>query len=426
MIVFRSHSDFVSHRRVGEVPSFLALAGLLLAAALGCADRAPSASTQTTASDSAGIRIVVAAQPPSGSSAVLLVDAAPALTIGAEEGEAEYEFFRVSDAVRLPDGRIVVANSGTSELRVFDSTGRFMARVGRGGAGPGEFGSYPIRLHYVGGELLASDAEAARLHVFDSSLALIETRRFTLTPEVPRPQLRGLLADGAWLATAFDSGGALRGPPGSVITTRFAITLFDSRGEFLRRFGQFSGRPRYVNTVGETTHYPHLPLTVDAVVRPFGNQVLVVRGDRPEVELWNTDGTLSALLRWPRERPLASEWYPRYRELAIASLATANERNRRLYGAFYAKDLPLPEYAAMYENALVDSALRIWLLRYRLPGEDGDPQWDVLDESGRWLGVVSTPLGLEVFRISGDHLMGQMRDSLGVERVVLHRLRVAP
>lgn len=426
MTEFRPHSEFVFDRRVRDVSSVLALTGLLLFAAFGCADRAPSASTQTTASDSAGIRIVMAAQPPSGPPVPLLVDAAPELSIGAEAGEAEYELFRVSDAVRLSDGRIVVANSGTSELRAFDASGRFLARVGRAGAGPGEFGSYPIRLHHVGGELLASDAEAARLHAFDSSLALIETRRFTLTPEVPRPQLRGLLADGAWLATAFDSGGALRGLPGSVITTRFAITLFDSRGELLRRFGQFSGRPRYVNTVGETTHYPHLPLTVDAVVRPFGNRVLVVRGDRPEVELWNTDGTLSALLRWPRERPRAAEWYPRYRELAIAGLATANERNRRLYGAFYAKDLPLPEYAAMYANAQVDAAQRIWLLRYWLPGDEGAPQWDVLDESGRWLGVVSTPVGLEVFHIGGDHLIGRMRDSLGVERVVLHRLRVAP
>ncbi|MGW8266986.1 MAG: hypothetical protein ACWGSQ_11490 [Longimicrobiales bacterium] len=44
---------------------------------------------------------------------------APILEIGVREGEEAYQFFRVGGSVRLADGRIVVANTGARELRVF-------------------------------------------------------------------------------------------------------------------------------------------------------------------------------------------------------------------------------------------------------------------------------------------------------------------
>ena len=42
-------------------------------------------------------------------------------------------------ALRLPNGQIVIANSGSNELRYYDSAGVFLYAVGREGFGPGEF-----------------------------------------------------------------------------------------------------------------------------------------------------------------------------------------------------------------------------------------------------------------------------------------------
>lgn len=398
---------------------------LVFAVIAACNERSPSTPAGVTVFDSVGVRIVESSAPLlAAPDELVVIDEAAALVIGAEAGDELYQLHRVSDATSLPDGRIVIANSGSSELRVFDSEGVFIARAGRQGAGPGEFGAFAAtRLHFVQGELLATDPGLFRLHAFDSTLALIETRSFTLSAELPRPLLRGVFDDGSWLAIAFDAGGSLRGAPGSVIGTSFAITIHDARGKLLRRFGRFDGRKRYVNAVGEITHYPQLPFTSDAVVQPYGKQILVLRGDQPEVELWDTDGTLRTRMRWSRERVRSADWYARYRDEAVAALATASERDRRLYGAFYEKDLPLPEFAAMYDEVVVDSARRIWVRRYRLPGDTGDEQWDVLDDSGQWLGTTSTPRGLEIFEIGSSHLLGRVRDSLGVERVVLHALR---
>ena len=58
----------------------------------------------------------------------------PTLSIGVEDGDPNYQFFRVLSAVRLADQTVVVANTGTGHLRFYDPDGRYVARAGgRGG-----------------------------------------------------------------------------------------------------------------------------------------------------------------------------------------------------------------------------------------------------------------------------------------------------
>lgn len=76
-----------------------------------------------------------------------LVDSTPVVQIGMVQGDAAYEFDQANSAVRLVDGRILVANSGSEQLRYFDSAGKALGTVGREGQGPGDFdgvlGVYP-------------------------------------------------------------------------------------------------------------------------------------------------------------------------------------------------------------------------------------------------------------------------------------------
>ena len=55
------------------------------------------------------------------------------------DGEDPYLFRYAWDATKLSDGRIVVADRSTSELRVFDAAGTYLATWGGLGEGPGEF-----------------------------------------------------------------------------------------------------------------------------------------------------------------------------------------------------------------------------------------------------------------------------------------------
>lgn len=59
---------------------------------------------------------------------------------GATDDPAD-ELLRVRTALRLPDGRFVVANGKPLEARVYRPSGELVARLGREGEGPGEYRS---------------------------------------------------------------------------------------------------------------------------------------------------------------------------------------------------------------------------------------------------------------------------------------------
>jgi hypothetical protein len=71
----------------------------------------------------------------------------------------------------------------------------------------------------------------------------------------------------------------------------------------------------------------------------------------------------------------------------------------------------------------MDDERRIWLERFRLPGDTGPRRWDVIAANGEWLGTVDVPPRFTLFRAGRDYVLGRTLDSLGVERVQRHRVR---
>ena len=119
--------------------------------------------------DSAGAIIVDNAHPAPDSRLPWKVGTQPSLSIGAvDSGEAD-QLFGVTDATRLPDGRIVIANAGSSELRVFNPDGSHSATWGRRGEGPGEFttGSPAAVARWPGDSIAAPNRWGGRLSIFD-------------------------------------------------------------------------------------------------------------------------------------------------------------------------------------------------------------------------------------------------------------------
>jgi len=111
----------------------------------------------------------------------------PLLEIGVREGEEEYQFFRVGGSVRLADGRIVVANTGGRELRVFGPDGSYEKTIGRDGEGPGEF-RWPTRIRMLSPDsLMVWDQSLQRISFFDGdgrflSMSTLNTSSENLFP----------------------------------------------------------------------------------------------------------------------------------------------------------------------------------------------------------------------------------------------------
>jgi hypothetical protein len=100
---------------------------------------------------------------------VLAISPEPAVSIGVVEGDEVYQLHNAVASIQLADGRVVVANAGSAELRFFDAAGRYLRSAGGRGGGPGEFrwltGLYP----YGADSLLAVDGAGNRISVFDTS-----------------------------------------------------------------------------------------------------------------------------------------------------------------------------------------------------------------------------------------------------------------
>ena len=145
---------------------------LLLLAAVPM--RGPSAQVLR---DSAGVSIIsIDLDKPRGSR----LSALPVVAIGDSDVERE-QLFRVTSVARLGDGSIVVANNGTSSLKIFDRTGRFLRELGRRGQGPAEFGNIE-RVWILPGDTIVAADSRRRLVFFTSSGERRTGRRWGKSP----------------------------------------------------------------------------------------------------------------------------------------------------------------------------------------------------------------------------------------------------
>lgn len=88
----------------------------------------------------------------------------PLVDIGGEGGPEELS--GVTGAVSLSDGRIVIGNGATNEIRFFSADGDYLETIGRRGGGPGEFYSLLWVGVAPGDTILAYDIRTQRLSWF--------------------------------------------------------------------------------------------------------------------------------------------------------------------------------------------------------------------------------------------------------------------
>lgn len=100
--------------------------------------------------------------------ALWTVDTTPRVTVGTREADPGHELAGVSGA-RLEAGVLIVANSGSFELRRFDSLGRYLGAAGRKGQGPGEFLGRIALFPAPGDSLYTLDDQNLRWSIHDGS-----------------------------------------------------------------------------------------------------------------------------------------------------------------------------------------------------------------------------------------------------------------
>ncbi|MEW5931214.1 MAG: hypothetical protein AB1941_27435 [Gemmatimonadota bacterium] len=396
------------------------LAGVALTVLLtACGDPSSRTTTTTLVRDSAGVAIV---ENPSetGDSLAWRIASRPALDVGGGATPSE-QLFQALAATRLPDGRVVVANAGTHELRFYASDGRHLLTAGREGDGPGEF----RHLGWVGllsGDTLAAwDAVQGRLSVFDSRGRFVRGFTSTGLPGI-FPQLHGAFADGSVvLATGMDL--ARLPAAGQVWRDTAAYVRVGHAGERLGDLGRFPGTEQFAALPpgGRGTFIVNTrPFARRTVTAVRGDRLYVGTGDRYEVAVYDASGRLARLVR-KEHRPLAVT--SKDREDYRASLVNLGSEQARRDEERMRESAPYPDAMPPYTGLRVDAEGYLWVEEAVRPGERGaGVPWSVFDPEGRFLGTLRLPPALHVLEIGRDYVLGRARDESDREHLRLYRL----
>ncbi len=391
------------------------IVGVMLAlSALACQqDPGTRTALASAARDSAGVRIVENARPPDGSRLGWTIGPEPAVSIGVFEGEEPYMLHWADDATRLRDGRIVVANNGSNELRVFDADGTHVATWGRDGEGPSDFAALTEVDAWPGDSIIAWYTGAFGMAVYDSDGTF--GRTFVLQSQENvnglRPRLDAARADGTLLSTrdVEDLDSAI-------------VEVWTSQGALSASMGAHPAEEILITGEGRGRTLSRLAYSRQLVTGLWGDLVVISHNSRYEIMAYRVDGVLDRvvrrdhLLRSPTEadrEPFVEE------QLSLLEGADIPEFVERAARQEF-ETTPLADFFPAFVSVLGDAAGHLWLEEYEFPRENRPGTlWTVFDPEGDALGFVETAEGLEIYEIGEDYILGRVKNELGVESIQL-------
>ena len=392
----------------------MAPAALFIVAA--CADGA-SPDVAYTVSDSAGVTIVESISPAWNDAQGWTVGPENTLEIGEASAEEPYVFSQIGGVLQLSDGRLVVADGGSSEIRFFDSDGRFLLAAGREGDGPGEYRVIESLGVGQGDSLWVYDFSLRRITSLAPDGSLLGTH--TLGVELPTLGAVGRLPDGDFVMAQFWSSAVAEEGVLGLRRDPVAYARFSRRGEFVDTIAMLPGREVVLSDDGGRTVMGAPPFGHTSRHTLSGGRLYVGSQETFQIGVYRPNGALERLIRIPDM------------DLAITQEDLASEKNRRVQGVSsedqpglrtYLDEIETPKTKPAYLHLMVDDGDNLWASEY-VPFTDAPERWFVFNRIGAWLGMVSMPEGFRPHRIADDWILGVRVDDLGVERVVRYRLR---
>jgi hypothetical protein len=333
---------------------------------------------------------------------------APSLAIAS----AECELNRVNGLVLQQSGGIVVSNAGELQLCYYSPAGTFIRKVGRQGAGPGEFASmYDVSL-YRGDSIVVSDRMQRRVSIFGP--AGEPGRQFP----VIRPDTLGshnttiALASGDFLLSFSEV---------KTMTPRKEAVVFHQ--QFVRATPDGQAGPRVARLVqgehfvqatppemGGTAYWSlHWGRSTSISAKSSG----FVDGDGEDSAVREADGNgqvrvihVAPLSR----RPVTPQLIAAYRTSTIA----AEKPERRAVTERMVNEMPFPREMPAYGRIIADDRGPVWVESY--PDSSGS-YWLRLDPA-----TVSTkgyrfPARFRLLAVRGDRACGVGRDADDLQAV---------
>jgi hypothetical protein len=389
----------------------------VLLAGTGACDDARQGAPDAIVSDSAGVRIVTNVGGPG--ELPWVVSAMPRVSIGGSAAPDSDQLFRVRGATRLSDGRLVVANAGSHELRFYDPDGSFVGASGREGDGPGEYRGIWLVHRLEGDSLLVYDQQSQRTSLLGPNGDFVRTVERERTADVSFSSVIGFYDDGSQLAAGLVDTGGL--PPEGLQRFATDLYLFGPDGAFQAELGSYSTNETYFAPLQGGGFSFWDPIFGRRSVRlAAGDRFVFADNATFDIQVSDPDGALRMRIRRSEPAPRVE---PRHVEAYEASrLEELTDENARRELERIFDEIDVPERFPAHGQVLHDPMGLLWVEVYREPGDDV-MRWDVFGPDGLAIGRVNFPEILDpVFEIGPDYVLGLARDAFDVEAVHVYGL----
>jgi hypothetical protein len=377
---------------------------LLLTACVGEANQPGDSLEHST-----GTRVVESSAPQWLKDHGWIIAESPQLDLASSGTGPSHEFERVTDALRLDDGRIVVADDGSREVRLFSPAGEFISSVGRGGEGPGEFQRIQTISRWRGDSIVVFDQRLDRATVLSEGGGV----RTILLANLPhRPEYLRALGDSG-LVGLFSPPAFQPAEPGAYRVPYLVLRL-DAEGVVLDTLGQIGGREGYWAAgisgpllIGRNGH-----------LAARGGDAVFGDADSLEYERYREGIGSTQKVRVPTfDLSLSEQEVEDLRQRFLRPQDPPDVRRA-------VEAMPLRNSRPAYSRLLIDTEGCVWAASYRIPGEpDGPRSWEVFDSEGTWLGQVTVPDRFSPLDIGRESVLGVWRDALDVQHVQIRSLR---
>jgi len=343
----------------------------------------------------------------------------------------------VGDILVGPGNTVIVSQPQERVLKVFDVSGKRVGIIGRGGQGPGEFGTVS-GIGWRDADIYVLDAIAKgerNVHFFAPTGALKETVRYKPTAlesdTVPAPVI-GFLRGGNIVASP---------TPGSVQPPvhRLPVVIADQDGHVIKPIGHVTRRRTSIGMVGNgasvsiglgpADSIDDSPLTV---IDPGGEAVSVVTRQAAKsaapAEYRIVQFTHTGEVAWERIRPYTPRRLPERLIGAYLVDAAMDVLESGRTSVPYSREAVIERMQpidffppVMRARAGVDRTL--WVLENQVAGDT--LTWTVFDARGSHVRSVRMPRKLQLLVGGPTHVWGTEQDADDVPYIVRYALRPA-
>lgn len=363
------------------------------------------------------------------------VESQPHFVVGGHDERESHVLHNVVGATRLSDGRVAIANAGTSEIRYYGPDGTLGGTAGGEGDGPGEL-RYMFQMVRGFGDSLIVMSRNPGLTWFDSEgryARSLRMRHDVRPADHPCRHAEGV----AWTLRP-------NGERFLLLRDDFSPASCPETPEGVWRRTGLLGLANEDNSAFDTVLVMPADERVGTRYRVFGHDLLLGFAD-DLVYAVDTESPLVLGISYAGDTVLSapSPYDPRLVPDSVKHEGLIEVRQPDGSTRFMPGYSNYPEHFPPIGRVLVDSDQQLWLMRYPVASEPfntwrlsqafgemvpaGGPEWTVMDSAGDIVATLGTPPDLFILEIGTDYILGLKRDEFGVESVEIYALqRSAP